>query len=77
MKFEDDVNRDTFEVECIEGDNSSVAVAEKWPTCKPGKGNLRLSRKQRTDEMTDAPFLVPGALISVELLKSYCPDFCV
>ena len=43
MKFEDDVNRDTFEVECIEGDNSSDAVADKWPRCKPGKRNVSCS----------------------------------
>ena len=40
MRFEDDVYRDTFEVECIEGDNSSDAVADKWPRCKPGKENV-------------------------------------
>ena len=35
MKFEDDVGQDTFQVECIAGDNSSDAVVDKWPICQP------------------------------------------
>ena len=37
MRFEHDVSQDTFQVECIAGDNSSDAVTDNWPTCKPGK----------------------------------------
>ena len=37
MKFESDVSLNTFEIQCIAGDNSSDAVADQWPVCRPGK----------------------------------------